>query len=65
MFALFYNIRPDRGPMYTPLMTRGQCFRFARVYHCIQRPQAWQVDQVDHLQDLRRLEGDRRRGLVH
>jgi hypothetical protein len=64
MFALISNSRTDRGPTSTALITQRQCFRCTRVHHCIQRPQARQVDQVDHLQDLGRLEGDCRRGLV-
>jgi len=63
-FASIYNSRPESGPMSIALITPRQCFRCTRVHHCIQRPQARQVDQVDHLQDLGRLEGDCRRRLV-
>ena len=52
--------RPAIGPHASPpqLTLTLQCFRPPRLHHCIQRPQARQEHQVDHLQDLRRLQGD-------
>lgn len=56
---------PAQGQSIAPALTTLQCFRRARVHHQVQRTQAWKVSQVDHLQDLRRLEGDCRRGVLH
>lgn len=66
--------RPLHLPLLSPsllqclhslLLTQpSQCLRRARVHQRLQRPQARQVAEVDHLQDQRRLEGNRRRGDV-
>jgi len=54
------------SPANSPQLTlTPQCLRRSRVHHCLQRPQARQEHQVDHLQDFRRLQGDRCRGVFH